>query len=362
MNAAVRIAALVLAAVALAVFAAAGSAPAAREGAAEASVLVFFTKGEQLATVRRPVPADADPLAEAVKQLLAGPSADEVARGFRSSIPAGVRLNGTSVTGGVARIDVSPEFATGSHGDLHARLAQLVFSVTQFHGVGAVRVAVDGRELRRLGAIALEPPPGRRALAPAPSGGAPAPAAAAPGTASRLVRSIQQRLIELSYLPPNSADGIAGPQTRHAILAFQGWEGVARDGRVTAGLRRLLGAAEAPDATYEDVRYIEVDLERQVALLVRNGRVVRTVHVSTGAPSSPTPRGDFRVFRKEARSWSIPYRVWLPWASYFTGGVAFHESADVPTYPASHGCVRISAADARAVYAFATLGTRVVVG
>jgi lipoprotein-anchoring transpeptidase ErfK/SrfK len=57
----------------------------------------------------------------------------------------------------------------------------------------------------------------------------------------------------------------------------------------------------------------------------------------------------------------VPYRVWLPYASYFTGGIAFHESPDVPTRPASHGCVRVPAADAPTVYAFATIGMRVVV-
>jgi len=69
----------------------------------------------------------------------------------------------------------------------------------------------------------------------------------------------------------------------------------------------------------------------------------------------------FRVFRKELRSWSYPYRVWLPYASYFTGGVAFHESADVPTRAASHGCVRVPSGDAPFIYAYTTVGTRVVV-
>jgi lipoprotein-anchoring transpeptidase ErfK/SrfK len=41
------------------------------------------------------------------------------------------------------------------------------------------------------------------------------------------------------------------------------------------------------------------------------------------------------------------------------GGVAFHESPDVPTYPASHGCVRVPSHEARWVYGFARFGTRV---
>jgi lipoprotein-anchoring transpeptidase ErfK/SrfK len=49
------------------------------------------------------------------------------------------------------------------------------------------------------------------------------------------------------------------------------------------------------------------------------------------------------------------YSVWLPYASYFNGGIAFHESRDVPAYPASHGCVRVPRDDAPLVYTFAAL-------
>jgi lipoprotein-anchoring transpeptidase ErfK/SrfK len=51
----------------------------------------------------------------------------------------------------------------------------------------------------------------------------------------------------------------------------------------------------------------------------------------------------------------------MPWASYFTGGMALHEYPIVPTYPASHGCVRVNRYDAVFLYEFATYGTPVVV-
>ena len=51
----------------------------------------------------------------------------------------------------------------------------------------------------------------------------------------------------------------------------------------------------------------------------------------------------------------------MPWASYFTGGIALHEYPIVPTYPASHGCVRVNRYDAPFLYEFATYGTPVVV-
>ena len=92
-------------------------------------------------------------------------------------------------------------------------------------------------------------------------------------------------------------------------------------------------------------RRIEVQLRRQLALLIEDNRVLRAVHISSGA-GGRTPTGSFRVYRKERYSWSVPFKVWLPWASYFTGGIAFHEYPSVPTYAASHGCVRVNRYDA----------------
>jgi hypothetical protein len=52
---------------------------------------------------------------------------------------------------------------------------------------------------------------------------------------------------------------------------------------------------------------------------------------------------------------------WFPYALPFVGGIAFHEFLDVPSYPASHGCVRQSVAVAHGTYAFAEVGMPVKV-
>ena len=106
---------------------------------------------------------------------------------------------------------------------------------------------------------------------------------------------------------------------------------------------------------------MEVRIGRGVLMLVRNGRAVRTIHVSAGGPGTGTPTGRYKVFRKELQSWSVPFSTWLPYASYFNNGIAFHEYPDVPPYPASHGCVRVPAPEAPLVYRFARIGTVVVV-
>ena len=94
--------------------------------------------------------------------------------------------------------------------------------------------------------------------------------------------------------------------------------------------------------------------------MVERGEVVRVVHTSTGAGGA-TPVGDFRVYVKSLLSWSVPLEVWMPFASYFRGGIAMHQSPDVPSYAASHGCVRLPEGEAQRVYAFVDVGTPVFV-
>src|SRR5262249_13747481 len=104
---------------------------------------------------------------------------------------------------------------------------------------------------------------------------------------------------------------------------------------------------------------IEVHLGAQVAFLDDGSRITRVIKVSSGKPRFATPTGTHKIFRKHPRARADPYNVLLPYASYFNGGIAFHESPDVPAYPASHGCVRVPRDDAPLVYSFAALHTPV---
>jgi peptidoglycan hydrolase-like protein with peptidoglycan-binding domain len=174
------------------------------------------------------------------------------------------------------------------------------------------------------------------------------------------VQALNERLSELGYLPA-AAGSTFGEATFHGVVAFQKWEGLARDGIVGPATSAALDDATRPQPLTRAGagRRIEVLFGRQVALLIRDDQVRRTIAVSTGAPGYRTPTGSFRVFRKELRSWSYPYQVWLPYASYFHGGVAFHGYDPVPVYPASHGCVRVPMPFMRELYRFARMGTRV---
>jgi lipoprotein-anchoring transpeptidase ErfK/SrfK len=212
------------------------------------------------------------------------------------------------------------------------------------------------------------PAPLRPGVAPAPAA---VPKAAHPAARRvvhrarpRIPRTMLQasrRLVALGYLPAGGVTRILDARGQNALLAFQGWEGLPRTAVLDDATARRLATADRPHPIVGSSRAVEILRARGVALLVRGDRVVRAIHVSTGAPGRATPSGSFRVYRKERMSWSRPFSAWLPYASYFTGGIALHEYPSVPAYPASHGCVRVPHDEAPTVYGFATDDTRVVV-
>jgi lipoprotein-anchoring transpeptidase ErfK/SrfK len=182
-----------------------------------------------------------------------------------------------------------------------------------------------------------------------------APAPLQFGSRGALVRTLQQTLVRLKYLAAGAPRGTFDETTWHAVVAFQGWQGFARDGMVTKAIWRALGRARPPRPWGGMKSGLQVDTARQVLLLVDRGQVVRAIHVSTGAGGA-TPLGRFAVYRKEVMSWSVPFQTWMPYASYFYGGFALHAYSSVPAYPASHGCIRVPPIEAPGVYAFAAYG------
>lgn len=197
------------------------------------------------------------------------------------------------------------------------------------------------------------------------AGAAAAPTAAATASGSTRtpdsLRDVQQRLAALRFLPPSQVDGTFGPRTKHAITAFQQWHGLTADG--IAGPRTKAKLATATVPAHGDrgpSKRIEVYRAKGVTLLIENGELTRAMHSSAGKPGYATPNGTYRVVRKVLTDWSRPYKVWMPYSSYFYRGYAIH-GGTVPANPASHGCVRLTTWDAPDAYQFAGIGTGVVV-
>jgi peptidoglycan hydrolase-like protein with peptidoglycan-binding domain len=161
-----------------------------------------------------------------------------------------------------------------------------------------------------------------------------------PGESGQPIIDLQNRLIELGYWL-GQPDAGYGDLTRQAVLAFQKAEGLGRDG--IAGpetLGRLATAGRAVGRSTSG-NLIEIDIARQLLLVIQNGQVQWAFNTSSGKSSTPTPRGQYTVERQidgyRHAELGVLYRP-----KYFVGGVAIHGFPSVPAYPASHACTRVS--------------------
>jgi hypothetical protein len=79
-------------------------------------------------------------------------TADEKAAGLVTMIPTGTKLRGVRISGTVATVDLSAAFASGGGSlSMTDRLAQVVYTATQFSGVHAVSLQLDGKPIKVLG-------------------------------------------------------------------------------------------------------------------------------------------------------------------------------------------------------------------
>jgi lipoprotein-anchoring transpeptidase ErfK/SrfK len=183
------------------------------------------------------------------------------------------------------------------------------------------------------------------------------------------IKAAEQGLRDLGYWT-GAVDGVLDSASQSALIAFQKWEGRTVDGRLTREELEAIRNGERPKARDTGYEHVEVDLERQVLLLVNAEGDVRVLPVSTGSGTSfisdgqtsiaYTPRGRFVVYDKTF-GWEDGALGSVYYANYISGGVAIHGYQSVPTRPASHGCIRIPMFAAREVSRLLPLGTIVLV-
>ena len=176
---------------------------------------------------------------------------------------------------------------------------------------------------------------------------------------------VQERLLQAGYWLM-AVDGDYGLTTKQAVMAFQKYNGLKASGSVDeATALALTTVAERPVSRSErdgDVRsgsMVEVDKDRQVLMILVNGRVEWVLNTSTGngqwyleqnqkdptkweIGQSITESGRFKVNRERSEGWWAGDLGEIYRPKYFNGGIAVHGSRSIPNYPASHGCVRVS--------------------
>jgi peptidoglycan hydrolase-like protein with peptidoglycan-binding domain len=164
------------------------------------------------------------------------------------------------------------------------------------------------------------------------------------------VVQLQQRLSSLGYwLGP--LDGQFGGTTQQAVWAIQKAAGIPRTGILDPATTAALAAGTVPKPKSNSGHTIEVDLSRQLVLIVTNGHLDAALNTSTGGgyvyydqgtrQVATTPTGQFTTFSEvDGTRVSSLGVLWRP--KFFVGGIAIHGDTDVPPRPVSHGCVRVS--------------------
>ena len=102
-------------------------------------------------------------------------------------------------------------------------------------------------------------------------------------------------------------------------------------------------------------KHVEADLSRQVLVLLNGGKPYRIYTVSSGKASTPTVLGRFKVYSRQLGTNALG----MVDTSYFIGGYAIHGYHDVPTFPASHGCLRVPIPSSLSIYRWLRIGDRV---
>jgi germination protein M len=113
---------------------------------------VWFAQGESLFVTYRTQDRTPRIGTAAVEALLAGPNEFERGYGLTSAIPGGTELLGLTIEDGVARVDLTSEFESGGGTlSMQMRLAQIVYTLTQFPTVKGVVFSLDGEQVDVLG-------------------------------------------------------------------------------------------------------------------------------------------------------------------------------------------------------------------
>jgi hypothetical protein len=176
------------------------------------------------------------------------------------------------------------------------------------------------------------------------------------GGRGTVVRFMQHRLASLHYLVPES--GRYDDATGRAVLAYRKVNRMRRT--MSADRTILLQLAAGRGAfhpRYPDAgKHVEANLSRQVLALINpGGKVYKTLHMSSGKPSTPTVVGTFHFYSKTAGT----NAKGMLNSNYFIRGYAIHGYPEVPAYAASHGCLRIPNANAAFVFRWVAIGDRI---
>jgi lipoprotein-anchoring transpeptidase ErfK/SrfK len=164
-----------------------------------------------------------------------------------------------------------------------------------------------------------------------------------------------RELRQLKYAAPHS--GTFDDATGRAVLAYRKVNNLARTESTTNGIvRDVMHGKGGYKVRYPELgKHVEADLSQQILALVDGDKLVRVYHTSSGAPATPTIIGTFRFYMQTYGTNSVG----MVHSSYFIRGYAIHGYHDVPTYNASHGCLRVPIPDAYTIFNWIDIGDQI---
>lgn len=153
--------------------------------------------------------------------------------------------------------------------------------------------------------------------------------------------------------------------TAAALLLSTAWPmpASATQGTKKSGLTELTVRANEDDSQANAPMLLTVSLDKQQLRFYRGTTKLETSKVSSGKPGHDTPMGVFSILEKKKYHKSniysgapMPFMQRLTWS-----GIALHQSNSVPSWPASHGCVRLPASFAKKLYSLTERGAHVLI-
>ena len=127
--------------------------------ARELGLQAWFSRNGKLFVTNRTVPATKGVGQTALDRMLTGPSAAEYAAGLRSAIPAGTTVRSVRISAGIATVDLSSSFESAAGPSaMPLRIAQVVYTLTQFPTVTGVRFAINGQGVTVVGGVPVQSP------------------------------------------------------------------------------------------------------------------------------------------------------------------------------------------------------------
>ena len=180
------------------------------------------------------------------------------------------------------------------------------------------------------------------------------------GSCSKLVAGFRKALNRLHLVP--SRGRCFNGQMDRAVLAYRKLNDYARNSQASKGVvKRIFNKKGGYRVRRKGLGnhgiHVEAPLAKQVLVFAKKGKPTAIFPIASGKSSTRTVLGTYSFYRKDAgyNSHGMYY------SSYFIRGYATHGYAEVPNYPASHGCLRTFIADQPRIYSMTRIGMPIYV-